>query len=33
MEADPLKIRTIDGGGSKIFNVDLSGAELVVPGG
>ncbi len=33
MEFDPSKIKPIGGGGGKIFDVDLSGAELLVPGG
>ena len=33
MEFDPTKIRPIAGGGTKIFTLDLSGAETLVPGG
>jgi len=31
MELDPAKIKPIQGGGTKIFDVDLSGAEVLVP--
>ncbi len=33
MEFDPTRIRPIEGGGSKIFDLDLSGAEALLPGG
>ena len=33
MEFDQAKIRPIASGGTKIFDVDLSGAEILVPGG
>jgi hypothetical protein len=31
MELDPAKVKPIFGGGTKLFDVDLTGAEILVP--